>query len=101
MAAELGYRQEDWLLALPADAWLLQLALATTEDAARSMLDQLGRERGGYYRGQRDGRTVFLVMAGPWPSRDAAVAARADLPASLRDRGPFPRSVEAVVQDIR
>lgn len=96
LAAELGYQREDWLLALPDERWLLQLTLTNSEDAARTLLDRVGRERGGYYRAQRDGRSVYVVVTGPYPSRAAALGARESLPGELAAAGPFPREVQAV-----
>ncbi len=100
MAAELGYRNEDWLLAQPAQRWVLQVAVATSEDGARAMLDRLGRERSAYYRARRDGRVMFVVLAGTWGSRDQAVAGRDKLADEFRQRGPFPRELRAVHSEI-
>ena len=100
MAAELGYRSEDWLLAQPAQRWVLQVAVATSEDGARAMLDRLGRERSAYYRARRDGRVVFVVLAGTWASRDQAAAGRDKLADEFRQRGPFPRELRAVHSEI-
>jgi DamX protein len=100
MAAELGYRNEDWLLAQPAERWVLQVAVATSEDGARAMLDRLGRERSAYYRARRDGRVMFVVLAGTWASRDQAAAGRDKLAAEFRQRGPFPRELRAIHSEI-
>lgn len=100
MAAELAYRNEDWLLAQPAERWVLQVAVATSEDGARAMLDRLGRERSAYYRARRDGRVVFVVLAGTWSSRDQAAAGRDKLADEFRQRGPFPRELRAVHSEI-
>lgn len=98
--AELNYRREDWLLAQKADQWVLQVALATTENGARSLLDRIGRDRSAYYRAQRDGRSVYIVVAGPWSDRKSAVDARPSLPEDLRRLGPFPRQVEHVQREL-
>jgi DamX protein len=100
LAADIGYRNEDWLLAQAADRWVLQVAVATSEDAARAMLDRLGRDRSAYYRARRDGRMVFIVLAGTWASRDQAVAGRDKLADEFRQRGPFPREMRAVHSEI-
>lgn len=100
MAAELGYRSEDWLLAQPAEQWVLQVAAAGAEDGARSLLDRIGRERAAYYRARRGDRLVFVVIAGPWNSREQALSGREKLPADLRQQGPFPRQMNAVQGEI-
>lgn len=100
MDAELGYRREEWLLTAPRDQWMLQVTLATTEDAARSLSDKLGTERSAYYRARRNERNVFIVLAGPYASREAAVAGRADLPPDLASAGPFPRQIGAIRDEL-
>ncbi|MBA3979796.1 MAG: hypothetical protein C0462_04255 [Alcanivorax sp.] len=100
MDAELGYRREEWLLTAPRDQWMLQVTLATTEDAARSLSDRLGTERSAYYRARRNERNVFIVLAGPYASREAATAGRADLPSDLASAGPFPRQIGAIRDEL-
>ena len=100
LAADIGYRNEDWLLAQAADRWVLQVAVATSEDAARAMLDRLGRDRSAYYRARRDGRVVFIVLSGTWATRDQAAAGRDKLAYEFRQRGPFPREMRAVHNEI-
>lgn len=100
MAAELAYRNEDWLLAQAAELWMLQVAAASSEDAARAMLDRLGRERSAYYRARRNGKVVFVVLAGSWKSRDLALTGRDLLAAEFRQLGPFPREMRAIHSEI-
>lgn len=100
LAADLGYHQEEWLLTRPASQWGLQVALATSEDGARSLLDQIGRSASAYYRTTRNDRHVYIVLAGPWPTRDAAAAGKTSLPAALRALGPFPRALSTVHKEI-
>jgi DamX protein len=88
------------LLAQPADRWVLQIAVANSEDGARAMLDRLGRDRAAYYRARRDGRVVFVVLAGTWTSRDQALAGRDRLAEEFRQRGPFPREMRAIHGEI-
>ena len=100
LAAELGYRQEDWLLAADGGLWVLQVALGSSEDAARRVLDRLGKRRGAYYRTRRSGEEVYIVLAGTWADREQALQARASLPPELRDRGPFPRQMSQIQSEI-
>lgn len=100
LAADLGYHQEEWLLTRPASQWVLQVALATSEDGARSLLDQIGRSTSAYYRTTRNDRHVYIVLAGPWVSRDAAAAGKTFLPPALKALGPFPRALSAVHKEI-
>lgn len=98
--AELGYRREDWLLARGDGEWMLQLTLAASEDRARSVLDQVGRQRGAYYRSRRAGEQVYIVLSGPYGSREEALGARAALPRAIRTAGPFPRAVDSIREEI-
>jgi septal ring-binding cell division protein DamX len=100
MAAELAYRNEDWLLAQSAERWMLQVATAGSEDAARAMLDRLGREKSAYYRTRRNGRVVFVVLAGSWGTREQALVGRDQLASEFRQLGPFAREMRAIHSEV-
>ena len=90
--AELGYQQEDWLATLDDNRWFLQITVTSQEANARGVLDQLER-KGAYYRAERNGKAVYLVLSGDYSSRQAALDAKSTLPAKLRSAGPFPRKM--------
>lgn len=98
--ARLGYQQEDWLATRDDGEWFLQLVATGREDGARGVLDQIDRN-GAYYRAERGDDRVYLVLAGPYPSRDAALAARDELPEALRRGGPFPRDMGSIRKELR
>ncbi|MCH8542584.1 MAG: SPOR domain-containing protein [Alcanivorax sp.] len=98
--AELGYRRDEWLLTAPAEQWMLQVTLASSEDSARALADRLGVERSAYYRAQRNERNVFIVLFGPFESRTAATEGRGDLPADLAAAGPFPRQISTIQDEM-
>jgi len=98
--ARLGYQQEDWLATRDDGEWFLQLVATGREDGARGVLDQIDRN-GAYYRAERGDDLVYLVLAGPYPSRDAALAARDALPEALRRGGPFPREMASIRKELR
>lgn len=98
--ARLGYRQDDWLATRDDGEWFLQLVATGREDGARGVLDQIDRN-GAYYRAERGDDQVYLVLAGPYPSRDAALAARDELPEALRRGGPFPREMASIRKELR
>ena len=85
-----GYQPEDWLATRDDGEWFLQLVATGREDGARGVLDQIDRN-GAYYRAERGDERVYLVLAGPSPSRAAALAARDELPEALRRGGALPR----------
>jgi len=90
--AELGYQGEDWLATLDDSRWFLQITVTSEEANARGVLDQLER-KGAYYRAERNGKAVYLVLSGDYSSRQAALDAKSTLPAKLRSAGPFPRKM--------
>ncbi len=98
--ARLGYQQEDWLATRDDGDWFLQLVATGREDGARGVLDQIDRN-GAYYRAERGDEQVYLVLAGPYASRDAALAARDELPEALRGGGPFPRDMASIRKELR
>ncbi len=98
--ARLGYRQEDWLATRDDGEWFLQLVATGREDGARGVLDRIDR-KGAYYRAERGGNKVYLVLAGPYPSREAALEARETLPETLRRGGPFPREMGSIRNELR
>jgi DamX protein len=53
------------------------------------------------YRTDLNGRPWFIVVTGPYPSRNAATAAAEALPTQLRDQKPWPRAVKNIQADIR
>ena len=94
-----GFRTADWLRQQPDGVWFLQLTATSEERAAQRVLDRLNGE-GAYYAANRGGRTVYLVLAGAYPSRDAATSARESLPDEFRAAGPFPRSIEDIRSEL-
>lgn len=97
--AQLGYRGGDWLATEPDSDWFLQVMATSREDGARHVLDRIDR-KGAYYRAKRGGKWVYVVLAGPYPSRDAALKARASLPDNLRKAGPFPREMAGIRKEL-
>ncbi|ASK35270.1 SPOR domain-containing protein [Alloalcanivorax mobilis] len=98
-AAASDYRQAGWLAGRADSDWFLQLIATGREEGARGVLDQL-RGEGAYYRTRRGEKTVYLVVAGPYASRDAALAARETLPDALRKSGPFPRPMADIRKEL-
>lgn len=94
-------RAADWLL-LQADAgWMLQVLSAANEPGALQAVSELGATKSAYYQATRHGRRVYIVLAGPYGSREDAVKATRQLPVSYREAGAFPRQLSAIKQEIR
>lgn len=94
-----GYRQRAWLAGVDDSRWFLQIALTGSESNAQGVLDQIDR-RGAYYLADRNGKSVYLVLAGDYSSRQAAVDAKSTLPAKLRESGPFPRKMADIRDEL-
>lgn len=83
---------------LPDDAWLLQVAAAPNAAEAQARCQALSLPCVSY-AASRQGRQVWILVVGPYASREAALAAVARLPERLRAQGPFARQVKDVRQD--
>lgn len=94
-----GYNQAAWLATVDDSRWFLQITATSQESNARGVLDQLDR-KGAYYPAKRNGETVFLVLAGDYSSRQAALDAKSTLPAKLRSAGPFPRKMADISGEL-
>ena len=94
-------KREAWLRRQQPSAYTLQLLGVQQEAAVHSFL-QRHRLPGetAYFRTQREGRPWFSVVYGIYPDRAAAVAARAGLPAAVRDGGVWPRSLASIQEAI-
>jgi DamX protein len=94
--------REAWLLQQRPSSYTLQL-IGLQEEAAVSRFLERHKLPGqtAYFRTSRQGKPWFPVLYGVYPNRDAAVAARDRLPASLKRSGAWPRSLESVQKEIR
>ena len=87
------------MAAVDDDSWFLQITATSQEANARGVLDQLER-KGAYYRAERNGKAVYLVLSGDYSSRQAALDAKSTLPAKLRSAGPFPRNIADIRSEL-
>ena len=94
-----GYQHAGWLAAQDDERWFLQITATSQQEGARRVLDQIQRQ-GAYYEAERNGKTVWLVLAGDYSSRQAALDAKSSLPAKLREAGPFPRKMADIRGEI-
>ncbi|MGB1464995.1 MAG: SPOR domain-containing protein, partial [Alcanivorax nanhaiticus] len=94
-----GYQHAGWLASLGDDRWFLQITATSQQEGARRVLDDVQR-KGAYYEAERNGKTVWLVLSGDYSSRQAALDAKASLPAKLREAGPFPRKMGDIRSEL-
>jgi len=96
-----GMRREAWLLGQEPGAYTLQLIGLGDEKAVARFIERHRLSSDvAYFRSYRDGAPWYSVLYGLYPNRDAAVAARATLPAKV-GRGVWPRTLGSVQQAIR
>ena len=77
------------------EGWSIQLVAGRLEQTALNVVDQypaLNNLR--YTRGQRQCEPWFMVFLGPYPSKDSALKAAAELPEALRNSSPWVRTTE-------
>lgn len=80
----------------------LQLLGAGSSATVAKFAQQAGGATKLYaYRTDLNGRPWYIVVTGPYPSRNAATAAAETLPAALRNQKPWPRAVKNIQADIR
>jgi type II secretory pathway predicted ATPase ExeA/septal ring-binding cell division protein DamX len=93
---------QAWLGAAPGDHYSIQLATmseAETEDLERLLrqaAELLNPDELYVYGVKINGRQHYRAAYGDFPSADAAAKAIDDLPATLRSRRPYQRSVDAM-----
>ena len=75
--------------------------LATSsEQKARSFVSGQGNQY-HYFRKQHQGQPLYVVTFGQFASRDAATAAAARLPESVRSNKPWARTFASIRQEMR
>lgn len=97
-----GIKREAWLLRQAPGSFTLQLLAVGDEQAVAGFIQRHHLQgKAAYFRTKSNGRPWFPVLYGIYPSRSAAVAARAKLPKNLASQGVWPRSLASVQQAIR
>lgn len=82
---------------LPDDAWLLQIAAVSNAEDAKNRCAKLTIPCISY-AANRQGKRVWIMVAGPYSNRESAQAAAHKLPLEMQ-QGPFPRKVVDVRKD--
>lgn len=94
--------REQHLLEMDDSAFLLQLMGASEEARARGLVKTyVGQLPITYFEARRQGQPWYVVVTGPYASKEAAREGVAALPARLRAQQPWVRSVAGVQQEIR
>jgi DamX protein len=102
-APELLPHRESWLLAQPETSFSLQLLGSRNAESITSYIQQhnLDLQQSAVYKGMYKGAEWYVLLYGVYPSRQAAIDARATLPAAVRSEKPWPRTLKTVHSAIR
>jgi septal ring-binding cell division protein DamX/type II secretory pathway predicted ATPase ExeA len=93
---------EHELLGMASNQFVLQLLGAESPSTIDKFVASAGRgQRLLTYHTRLRGKPWMIVLTGPYPSKEAALAAVAKMPEALRKQQPWPRSVANVQADIR
>lgn len=93
--------REQRLLSLPESAYMLQLLGARNETNAQALVKRYsGRLPISYFESRLKNKPWFVVVAGPYDTKDAARAGIKHLPAELKALKPWIRRVGDIQGDI-
>jgi septal ring-binding cell division protein DamX len=90
-----------WLWDRDPARYTLQLIAGQSEAAVKDFIrrhDLAGEAV--FYQTRRDRQPWYVVVTGDYPTREAALAARQSLPATLREQSPWPRPFSDIHADL-
>lgn len=90
----------DWVRAQPSDHSTLQLMALKDEQAVRRIIARHRLADAAYFPVRRDGRTLYVLVYGSYPSREAATRAAAELPAGLVSGQPWVRNFQSLQKEL-
>lgn len=89
----------SWYTSQSPGSYVVQILGTSNESAAQAYV----REQGGQYRYFKktlQGKPLYVITYGSFPSRDAAQAAIKNLPEKVQAGKPWPRTVASVQQEL-
>lgn len=89
----------NWYASQPKTNYLVQVLGTRTQSNAEALVKQHGNSF-RYFVKQHDGKPLYVLTHGSFPSRNAALEAIKALPASLKAGKPWARSFASVQQEI-
>ena len=101
-SAERVYSDEERLLALPGNSYVLQLmATSALESLYNYVNAQPNRANLMVYQGIRSGKRLYILVEGFYNDSSAAQMAVINLPAIQRNADPWPKKVSQIHEEIR
>jgi len=97
LPTQVGLRSTAWLLKQDSNYYTIQiLAVRRLQALKEYTLAQSIPLDLAYFRTRRDGRDYYVLVAGVFPTREAARVAASKLPKKVRANTPWIRKIEAV-----
>lgn len=91
------YYRENWVLGQSPEAWTIQLLAFSDEAKVRNFIDDHALHRNAaYFEEGNGGATIYKLIYGAYPSKQAADKARAGFTSALKEHGPWLRPLRAV-----
>lgn len=92
-----GLRGPQWLLSLPSDGYALQVVAVHDLAAIERLCDSIGGcGQAAWYAIERDGKTWYRLVVGPYQTLDEARSGIDELPAQLRNQKPWIRPMRDI-----
>ena len=100
-----GYLTEDWLSSQRSSGWTIQMLAFQDEAKVKDFISQHKlNQRAAYFREQTSNGVLYKLVYGIYDSKELANGARKRLSSTLRQHGPWLRSmasVKAIIQKMR
>ncbi|WP_211208493.1 SPOR domain-containing protein, partial [Pseudomonas agarici] len=89
----------NWYAGQAPSHYVVQILGTSSEATAQNFVKEQGGEY-RYFKKVLNGKPLYVITYGSFPSRDAAVTAIKALPAKVQAGKPWPRTVASVQQDL-
>ncbi len=91
----------QWYKQQTASRYTLQVLSARAEATVQSFLQKHSSTQYHYYKKQHQGQALYVVTYGSFADRDAALRGINNLPESIRQNKPWPRTMLSIQQELR
>ena len=89
----------SWYASQPTSNYVVQIVGTSSEASAQNVVKDLGGQS-RYFKKMLNGKPLYVVTYGNFPSHAAATAAIKNLPAKIQAGKPWPRTVASVQQEL-
>ena len=89
----------SWYASQPANNYVVQIVGTSSEASAQNVAKELGGDA-RYFKKTLNGKPLYVVTYGNFPSHAAATAAIKNLPAKTQAGKPWPRTVASVQKEL-